>query len=59
VKRKDEHRPQPTAPDAAVAKRAGGDEPRREVVQNATPTKREPRPVRHERGRAGFALADR
>jgi hypothetical protein len=57
--KQDEHRPQPTVAPAPVAKRAAGDEPRCEVMQNASPTKRKAGQVRHERGRAGYALADR
>jgi hypothetical protein len=59
MKRKDEHRPQATCAPAQVAKRVGEDEPRREVANNLPPTKREVEPVRHERGRLGFSLAQR
>jgi hypothetical protein len=59
MKRKDEHQPQATVPPGPVAKRVGEDEPRRKVLNNLTPTKRGTRPMRHEKGRAGYALADR
>jgi hypothetical protein len=65
MKRKDEHRPRATGKQFPVAKRAGEDEPRRQS-RPSLPLKRDPlsspretRPVRHERGRAGYALADR
>jgi hypothetical protein len=59
MERENEHRPRATVAPAPVAKRAVEDEPRRKVTNNLSPTKRKAGPVRHERGRQGFALADR
>jgi hypothetical protein len=59
MNRKNEHRPQAAVSRDTVAKRVGEDEPRHQLAQNVPLAKRKAEPVRHERGRQGFALADR
>jgi hypothetical protein len=56
MKRKDEHRPRATATNVTVEKRGDEGEPR---FSQERPAPRETRPLRHERGRQGYALADR
>jgi hypothetical protein len=66
MKRKNDG-PRATVPRGTVAKRAGGDGNRKSedikvkvsMETLSKPPLRETRPVRHEKGRQGFALADR